>query len=74
MFGLGKPRTKYKKWLDKEGLSQDEVHRYGKISPNTVTKLCRDQNYIPPQKVMEKALKFVRKFDPNAKMSDFWDM
>ncbi|WLR41413.1 helix-turn-helix transcriptional regulator [Bacillus carboniphilus] len=74
MWGISKPRSKLGKWLDKKGLEQRDLAKASKVSPNTITKACNDKDYVPRQDVMKKLLKAVRKIDPNAKMSDFWDM
>ena len=74
MWGIGKPRSKLGKWLDRKGLEQQDLAKVSKVSPNTITKACTDEDYIPRQDVMKKLLKAIRKVDPGAKMSDFWDM
>jgi predicted transcriptional regulator len=74
MWGIGKPRSKLGKWMDQNGLEQQELAKIAKVSQNTVTKACREKEYVPRQDVIKKLLKAIRKVDPNAKMSDFWDM
>jgi predicted transcriptional regulator len=74
MWGFGKPRSKLGKWLDRNGLDQQDLIQESKVNKNTVSKACNDSDYIPRQDVMKKILRAVRKMDPDAKMSDFWDM
>jgi transcriptional regulator with XRE-family HTH domain len=74
MWGIGKPRSKLGKWLDKHGLEQKELTKVSKVNKNTVSKACNEKDYIPSQKTIQKLLKAIRKVDPNVKMSDFWDM
>jgi transcriptional regulator with XRE-family HTH domain len=74
LWGLGKSRSKLGRWMDKKGLDQKDLAKESKVSKNTVTRACNDKEYIPRQDVMKKLLKAIRKVDPNAKMSDFWDM
>lgn len=74
MWGLGKSRSKLGKWLDKQGLEQQDLVSEASVNKNTVSKVCNDGDYIPSQAVVKKILKAVRKIDPNAKMSDFWDV
>ena len=74
MWGLGKPRSKLGKWLDKKGLEQNALAKEAKVSKNTISKACNDKSYIPRQDAMKKILVAVRKIDPNKRMSDFWDM
>jgi predicted transcriptional regulator len=74
MWGIGKSRSNLGKWLDQKGLGQQDLAKDANVSKNTVTKACSDKDYIPRQDVMKKLLKAIRKVDPQAKMSDFWDM
>jgi predicted transcriptional regulator len=74
MWGIGKPRSKLGKWLDRKGLEQKELSKASKVDKNTITKACNDKDYIPRQDVMKKLLKAIREIDPGANMSDFWDM
>jgi predicted transcriptional regulator len=74
MWGIGKSRSNLGKWLDQKGLEQQDLAKIANVSKNTVTKACSDKDYIPRQDVIIKLLKAIRKVDPQAKMSDFWDM
>jgi transcriptional regulator with XRE-family HTH domain len=74
MWGIGKQRSKLGKWMDKKGLDQQDLAKAAKVSKNTVSKACNENDYIPRQDVMKKILAALRKIDSNAKMSDFWDM
>lgn len=74
MFGLGKKRSKLGKWIDRNGLSQEDLIKASKVSRNTISKLCSDSDYMPTGATMKKILRAIRKIDPNAKSTDFWDM
>lgn len=74
MWGIGKPRSKLGKWLDRKGLEQQDLAKEAKVSRNTISKACNEKEYIPSPSVMKKLLKAIRKIDPNAKMNDFWNM
>lgn len=74
MWGIGKTRSQLGKWIDQKGLEQQDLAKDANVSKNTVTKACSDKDYIPRQDVMKKLLKAIHKVDPQAKMSDFWDM
>ncbi|EMI11249.1 XRE family transcriptional regulator [Anoxybacillus gonensis] len=74
MFGLGKPRSKFGKFIDRHSISIVEFAKESGVNRKTLGKACKDKNYIPRQDVMKKILKAARKIDPNVKMSDFWDM
>lgn len=74
MWGIGKPRSKLGKWLDKHGLDQQDLVKQAKVNKNTISKVCNDKEYIPTGKTMKKILDAIRKIDPNVKSNDFWDM
>ncbi|ARK31870.1 helix-turn-helix domain-containing protein [Halalkalibacter krulwichiae] len=46
-FGLGKPRSKFGKKLDKEKISQLELEKEANLSRGTISKLCNDDSYRP---------------------------
>lgn len=69
-----KNRTKLKKWLDRQGIEQQELAKKSKVSVQTISKACRDTDYIPKPEIMKKLLHAIRKIDPYAKINDFWDM
>ncbi|PGN46128.1 transcriptional regulator [Bacillus cereus] len=69
-----KNRTKLKKWLDRQGIEQQELAKKSKVSVQTISKACRDTDYIPQPAIMKKLLNTIRKIDPHAKINDFWDM
>lgn len=74
MWGKSKPRSKLGKWMDQNGLEQQDLAKNADVSKNTVTKACSDKDYIPRQDVMKKLLRAIREVDPTLKMSNFWDM
>jgi transcriptional regulator with XRE-family HTH domain len=74
MWGIGKQRSKLGRWMDKKGLDQQGLAKAANVSKNTISKACNEKDYIPRQDVMKKILTALRKIEPNAKMSDFWDM
>ncbi|MDR7001538.1 transcriptional regulator with XRE-family HTH domain [Neobacillus niacini] len=47
MFGLGKPRSKFGKWMDRKGIEQKDVAEKAKVSEMTLTRLCNDKNHRP---------------------------
>jgi transcriptional regulator with XRE-family HTH domain len=47
MFGLGKRRTKFGRWLDREGITQLEIEKKAKLGRATVSRLCNDADYSP---------------------------
>lgn len=74
MFGLGKPRTKLGKWLDRRGITQAWLKEKTGLNKNTIGELTGDKDRHPNQRTMQKILKALREIDPNLKGDDFWDM
>jgi predicted transcriptional regulator len=74
MFGLGKKRSKLGKWLDDRGIKQSWLAKQSKVSEDTITSLCRDDNKLPSGTTMRKILQALRKIDPNVKQEDFWSI
>ncbi|WEY98430.2 helix-turn-helix domain-containing protein [Bacillus subtilis] len=59
-FNIGKPRTNFGKWIDREGITQIEIEEKAKLSRGTVSKLCNDKDYVPKHSTwskIERALK-----------------
>ena len=74
MSGLGKPRSKLGKWMDRRGIKQDWLIKTGGLSKGTVTSACNDESYIPSGTVMQKIIKALREVDPSVKATDFWEI
>lgn len=72
-FG-GKQRTKLGAFLDRNGFTQNDLEKVARLSRPTVSKACNDKEYIPSPTVMKKILQAIRKINPHAKSTDFWDM
>lgn len=76
MFGLwgGKPRSRFGKWLDDKGITQEWVVKKTKISRNTISKIASDKEYSPNLATIKKIMKIVKEVDPNANSNDFFDI
>lgn len=73
MFGLGKPRSSFGRYVDKHGISHGELVRKSKVSKDTVTKACNDDDAIL-RDISKKALvSAVNKITGKEKsVDDFW--
>ncbi|MGM0875483.1 MAG: transcriptional regulator [Bacillota bacterium] len=47
MFGIGKPRSKFGKWIDKKGIKQEQIRKKTKLGNGTITSLYFDKDYVP---------------------------
>lgn len=50
MFGLGKRRSKFGKFLDKNGISQQDVVRESGVNRGTVSRICQGDAFSPSMK------------------------
>jgi transcriptional regulator with XRE-family HTH domain len=67
IFGLGKRRTKFGRFIDKEEIKQIELEELTGLSRGTISKICNDKKYRPKfETVMKikKALKQLGKSVP----------
>lgn len=72
LYGLGKKRTVFGKWADREGLSQKELMAITGINKNTMTELCSNLEYSPHDATMIKVISGLRREGYDVSMSDFW--
>jgi transcriptional regulator with XRE-family HTH domain len=74
VWGTGKRRSKLGKWIDKKGYTQKDLGKVANLDKATVSRACSDPEYIPSGKTIQKIMKAVRKLDPKAKPTDFFDL
>lgn len=72
VFGLGKKRTKFGRYLDSNGIAQIELERTSKLSTGTVSKLCNDKKYRPKFSTITQIVKGLKKLGKNIDENDFW--
>jgi DNA-binding Xre family transcriptional regulator len=73
MDGIGKPRSKFGRWLDERGISQKWVSEQSGLNKNTVSKLASNDE-LPNGKTMKVVISTLKKIDPNIEVSDIWNM
>jgi transcriptional regulator with XRE-family HTH domain len=73
--GLGKKRSKFGKWLDSKGISQQWISQKSGVGRTTVSNLTKgDEEHTPNAKTIKKLMKAINEIDPNKKSSDFFDL
>lgn len=72
MFGLGKKRSKFGKWLDRQGITQLDLEKTAKLSRGTISKLCNDKTYKPKISTVSQITKGLKKLGRNIDQNDFW--
>ncbi|WP_299090307.1 helix-turn-helix transcriptional regulator [uncultured Metabacillus sp.] len=74
MFGLGKPRSKFGKWVDKMGLNQNEIAIKSKVGRTTISNMCSDKNHIPKISTWVKVERALKSMGYNVKHDQFFDL
>ncbi|MEB3057358.1 helix-turn-helix transcriptional regulator [Bacillus pseudomycoides] len=72
-FGIGKPRSKFGRFLDKHNLTQQEVSRESGVNRGTISRLCKGDAFHPSLKNGLKIIRTLRKLtNKNVDHQDFW--
>jgi transcriptional regulator with XRE-family HTH domain len=74
VFGLGKPRSKFGKWLDRKGIEQREVAKRAKVSEMTITRLASDRDHNPRISTWVKVQRALKSMGYNVDRDDFFDI
>jgi DNA-binding XRE family transcriptional regulator len=74
VFGLGKKRSKFGKWLDKQGLIQNDLANKSKVGRTTVSNMCNDPEYSPRHETWFKIQKALKSWGYNVDRNDFFDL
>jgi hypothetical protein len=73
VFGWGKPRSKFGKFLDSNGIQQERVREIARLNKDTVSRVCNDDNYLPSGRTMKALIDAVKKITgKNVNSNDFW--
>ncbi|MBU8908250.1 helix-turn-helix domain-containing protein [Desertibacillus haloalkaliphilus] len=73
MFGLGKPRSKFGKFLDKHSISQVEMAKESGVNKNTLSRIAKSNENRPSMKNGSKIIKALKKNGYDVDFDDFWD-
>ncbi|MFF2449394.1 helix-turn-helix transcriptional regulator [Neobacillus sp. NPDC058068] len=71
MFGLGKKRSKFGKWLDKIDITQGELAKKAGVGDMTISRICNDNEYLPKYETINKIKKALKQLGHNAP-DDLW--
>jgi hypothetical protein len=74
MFGIGKPRNKFGKWLDSKGIKQEEIRKKTKLGNGTMTSLCNDKDYVPKISTWVKVQRALKSMGYDVNREDYFDM
>lgn len=75
-FSLGKRRSKFGKFLDQNGISQQEVVKKSGVSRGTISRMCQPEHEEgPTMKNARKIIKALRDLTgKDVDYDDFWSM
>lgn len=74
MFGLGKPRSRFGKFLDSKGIEQKEVAERAKVSEMTLTRMCNDKDHSPRISTWVKIQRALRSMGYEVDRDKFFDI
>jgi putative transcriptional regulator len=75
LFGLGKPRSKFGKFLDNHGISQQDLVRESGVNKGTISRICQGDAFKPSMKNASKIIRALRRLTgKNVDYDDFWSM
>ncbi|PLS04012.1 helix-turn-helix transcriptional regulator [Neobacillus cucumis] len=72
-FGLGKTRSKFGKWVDREGLTQSEIAENSKVGRTTISNICSDPDYSPRIETWTKIQRALKNMGYNVNRDDFFN-
>ncbi|MBU8905588.1 transcriptional regulator [Desertibacillus haloalkaliphilus] len=73
MFGLGKKRTKFGEWLDKNDIQQIDIQKEAKVGHGTMSRMCNEKEYKPKFSTFEKVRRSLKsKWGKKVEYDDFW--
>jgi putative transcriptional regulator len=71
-FGLGKFRTPFGRWLDRNGITTKEFAEECGVNRDTISSMAGNMGYAPRRTTIEKVLKAARKRDPDVTYEDLF--
>ncbi|GGF88637.1 hypothetical protein GCM10010916_02450 [Paenibacillus abyssi] len=74
MFGLGKKRSKFGRFIDSRGISQEELRKVTGLNKDTLTKVCSDDDVNLRDITKDTLVRALRKLTGKTDLekSDFW--
>lgn len=73
-FGLGKPRSKFGKWVDRNGIVQNDIAKKSGLSKTTISKMCNDKEYVPRWETWIKVQRALKSLGYDVDRDDFFNV
>lgn len=74
MFGIGKKRSTFGKFLDRNSITQEELSKRSGVNRNSISRLTKSNENRPSMKNGQKIIKALKKVGYNVDYDDFWSM
>ncbi|MBP3953634.1 helix-turn-helix domain-containing protein [Bacillus suaedae] len=74
MFGLGKQRSRFGKFLDRHSILQEEIAKESGVNRNTISRLTKADDNRPSMKNGSLIIRTLRKEGYEVDYDDFWDV
>ena len=75
MFGIGKPRSKFGRWLDKNNIKQIELMKKSGLGHGTISRICNEKDCTPKYSTFVKIQRALKnKWNKEVDYEDFWSM
>lgn len=74
MFGLGKKRSKFGKFLDRHSITQEKLSELSGVNKNTLSRISNSGDSRPSLKNAAKIIKTLKKEGYRCDYDDFWSM
>ncbi|MFA2567853.1 XRE family transcriptional regulator [Bacillus wiedmannii] len=72
MFGLGKPLSKFGKFLRKNDITQTELKAWSGVNQNTISRISRSNQYKPSLGNGQKIIRALKRKGYGVDFEDFW--
>jgi len=70
---FGKERSRFGEFIDHHGIKQEKIREISKLSRETISRVCKNRDYIPVGKTMKALVAAARKLTgKQVKSDDFW--
>lgn len=73
-FGLGKPRSKFGKWVDRNGIVQNDIAKESGLSHTTISKMCNNKEYVPKWDTWVKVQRVLKSWGYDVDRDDFFNV
>jgi DNA-binding XRE family transcriptional regulator len=74
MFGLGKKKSKFGKFLDQNSITQQDLSKQSGVNRNSISRLTQSDEHRPSMKNGQKIIKTLKKEGYKVDYEDFWSM